>query len=155
MICHTLLHLPFVARLRRQCCSRRTAMLFGGIALVMAMETAVFAVFAQPQPVGVTSSAAAMPPSAALDYIKANKDVVIVDLRTRKEFSGAQLRGALNIPMHSLFERIGDIPTGRPIVLHCLYGFRAVQAYKLLRLLRPDITQMYYVAGQIITIPIH
>lgn len=147
-----LCRLPLADSLRRVSYSRRTALLFGGIALVMALETALFAAYAPPRPAH-TFKSSALSPEQAFQYIDTRKNVVIVDLRTKKEHSGARLAGAMNIPMHSLLERMNEIPADRPVLLHCLYGFRSLQAYKLLRLHRPDIGEMRYVMGQIITIP--
>jgi hydroxyacylglutathione hydrolase len=42
-------------------------------------------------------------------------------------------KGSLNIPLPHLDERIGDIPTGRAVVVHCEGGFRSAIAASVLR----------------------
>ena len=65
------------------------------------------------------------------------------DRRRRAERGGAcrrPHRGSLNIPLSHLEERLGEIPAGRPIVVHCEGGYRsAIAASVLQQLGRRDV----------------
>lgn len=74
-------------------------------------------------PAGMTEKAN----SFDLEDFKANKnDYTIVDIRSRDEFSNSPIfDGALNIPLQELRERTKEIPTGKPVVVHCAGGYRS------------------------------
>lgn len=53
-------------------------------------------------------------------------DYTIVDIRNHGEFaSGAMFASAINIPLPELRERAAEIPTDKPIVIHCAGGYRS------------------------------
>lgn len=51
--------------------------------------------------------------------------VTVVDVRERSEYRAGHLAGVPNIPLGELRDRVGELPTGRPLVLHCQGGGRA------------------------------
>jgi len=59
--------------------------------------------------------------------------VEIVDVRNPSEFEAGHLPGAVNVPLGRLPERLGDLPRGRPLVVHCQSGARAGVAIGLLQ----------------------
>ena len=59
--------------------------------------------------------------------------VVILDVRGADETSQGMIKGALNIPLTELEERVGDIPKDKKIVAQCNTGAQAEMAYNLLR----------------------
>ena len=63
----------------------------------------------------------------------------IIDVRTNKE-SGAQpfFKSAINIPVNELRKRAGEIPAGKPIVVHCASGYRSAIASSILKKIFPD-----------------
>lgn len=62
------------------------------------------------------------------------KDVVIIDVRTRAEFSGGHVAGSKNIPLQELPERLEEIRAiGKPIVLCCASGIRSANATQYLK----------------------
>ena len=64
----------------------------------------------------------------------------VVDVRSAVEHAGGHIIGSLNIPLPHLDERMGEIPTGRPIAVHCEGGYRSAIAASLLQKLgRPDV----------------
>ena len=64
----------------------------------------------------------------------------VVDVRSAAEHAGGHVTGSLNIPLSHLQERIGEIPAGRPIVVHCEGGYRsAIAASVIQRLGRKDV----------------
>ncbi|WP_297071198.1 FAD-dependent oxidoreductase [uncultured Duncaniella sp.] len=60
-------------------------------------------------------------------------DFVLIDVRTPMEFATGALPGAINIPLDSMRGQLGEIPTGRPIVVYCGVGLRGYLASNILR----------------------
>ncbi len=69
--------------------------------------------------------------NVVLEKIRAG--AVIVDVRTPTEFSGGAYPAAINIPLHALGGRLGEIPKGRPVVVYCASGIRSATAARVLR----------------------
>ena len=64
----------------------------------------------------------------------------VVDVRSDAERAGGHVAGSLHIPLTHLEERAGDIPSGRPVVVHCEGGYRSAIAASLLQKLgRPGV----------------
>lgn len=57
----------------------------------------------------------------------------IVDVRTQDEFLDGAYPGAVNIPVHELATRLGELPKTLPLVLYCASGARSAAAAQLLR----------------------
>jgi rhodanese-related sulfurtransferase/DNA-binding transcriptional ArsR family regulator len=47
------------------------------------------------------------------------KQAVLLDVRPRQEFEAGHLRGAINIPLDELTDRIGELPRDRKIIAYC------------------------------------
>ena len=62
-----------------------------------------------------------------LQDFKSNKsDYTIVDIRNQSETNeGTFFENAITIPLHELRERATEIPTDKPIVVHCAGGYRS------------------------------
>ena len=68
---------------------------------------------------------------------------IVVDVRSEAEHAGGHIADALNIPLTHLDERIGEIPAGRPVAVHCEGGYRSAIAASLLQKLgRRDVHDM-------------
>jgi hydroxyacylglutathione hydrolase len=68
---------------------------------------------------------------------------IVVDVRSEAEHAGGHIAGALNIPLTHLEERIGEIPSGKPVAVHCEGGYRSAIAASLLQKLgRPHVHDM-------------
>jgi rhodanese-related sulfurtransferase len=64
-------------------------------------------------------------------------------VRSEAEHAGGHIAGALNIPLTHLDERIGEIPSGKPVAVHCEGGYRSAIAASLLQKLgRPHVHDM-------------
>lgn len=65
---------------------------------------------------------------------EANQDkYTIVDIRNASETkSGNFFEGALTIPLPELRERINEIPTSKPVVVHCAGGYRSAAGSSIL-----------------------
>ncbi len=74
--------------------------------------------------------------SAALDFkeFKAQPSAyTIVDIRNKPEAEGQPVfKGSINIPLPELSERLNEIPTDKPIVVHCAGGYRSAAGSSLL-----------------------
>ncbi|MCC8026184.1 MAG: FAD-dependent oxidoreductase [Clostridium sp.] len=57
----------------------------------------------------------------------------IIDVRGRDEFEAGHLTGAVNIPLGELRERTSEIPTHRPVYLHCRTSQRSYNAIMALK----------------------
>jgi hydroxyacylglutathione hydrolase len=58
--------------------------------------------------------------------------VLVLDVRQRGEFDSGHVRGAINVALHELSERLDEIPAGRELWIHCASGYRASIAAALL-----------------------
>ncbi|MEE0977991.1 MAG: FAD-dependent oxidoreductase [Muribaculaceae bacterium] len=61
-------------------------------------------------------------------------EFTLIDVRTPMEFEAGSIRGAINIPLDSMRGRLGEIPSGRPVVLFCGVGLRGYLASNMLRM---------------------
>ena len=57
----------------------------------------------------------------------------IVDVREENEFAEGHLKGAVNIPLSQLRERMEEIPKDRPVYVHCRSGQRSYNAVMALQ----------------------
>ena len=94
----------------------------------------------------------ALTPEAALEYMKTEKNLVIVDVAAKRYFDREHFEGAVNIPIEELDREEEDelyaaLPKGRPVVLHCRLGMIVPGAYERLTELRPDIPEIAYIDG--------
>ena len=58
--------------------------------------------------------------------------VVLLDVRTTGEYARGHIDGFVNIPLHELRGRIAEIPTDKPVYVHCQSGLRSYVATRLL-----------------------
>ena len=73
-----------------------------------------------------------MTPGQLLDELETGAAPFVVDCRTEKEFAREHLDSAVNIPVDELRERVNEIPTDKPVALHCLSGYRSYVAQRIL-----------------------
>lgn len=66
-------------------------------------------------------------------FLKSAKDYSVVDVREPYEAEENPLFGhAQNIPLTVLRERVKEIPTGKPIAVHCAGGYRSMVAESII-----------------------
>ena len=58
---------------------------------------------------------------------------VFIDVRSAGEFASGHAPGTINIPLHELGGRLGEIPKSSPVVLCCASGTRSGMAKLLLK----------------------
>ena len=68
---------------------------------------------------------------ADLAQVRHHREVVILDVRRDEEYAEARIEGAVNIPLHELVGRVGDVPPGE-VWVHCAGGYRASVAASVL-----------------------
>ncbi len=68
---------------------------------------------------------------AELGQVRHHREVVVLDVRREEEYAAARIEGAVNIPIHELPARVGEVPAGE-VWVHCAGGYRAAAAASLL-----------------------
>ncbi len=71
-------------------------------------------------------------PQGLAGVLAAEPAPCLLDVRTRAEWDEGHLAGAVHIPLPQLEARIGELPRGKPIAVHCKGGYRSVIALSLL-----------------------
>lgn len=73
-----------------------------------------------------------------------------LDVREKNEFENGHIKGALNIPLSELRERMDEIPKEHPIYVHCRSAQRSYNAVMALQ--NSGFTQVYNVSGSFLGI---
>ena len=68
---------------------------------------------------------------ADLAQVRHHREVVVLDVRREEEFAAARIEGAVNVPLHELPVRVGEVPAGE-VWVHCASGYRASVAASVL-----------------------
>lgn len=100
----------------------------------------------------VTNDLGGLPPAKALEYMKKTPNLVIVDVAARRWYAQEHFDGAVNIPIEELSseeekELYLKLPGNRPVLLHCRRGMIVPGAYRTLKSLRPDLSEISYIDG--------
>jgi rhodanese-related sulfurtransferase len=68
------------------------------------------------------------------DYAALMKNgAVIIDVRTKGEYLGGHIKGAVNIPLDSLRSNLSKIKKDKPVITCCASGMRSASAKGILR----------------------
>lgn len=70
-------------------------------------------------------------PQKLKEWIKAKKDIQIIDVREQYEFAGGHIDSAKLIPLGSLTGRFNEIDKKRPVVFVCRSGARSGMATQM------------------------
>lgn len=62
-----------------------------------------------------------------------DKDAVLIDVRSVKEYEAGFIPGAISIPVDELRYRLPEIPAGKPIYVYCAVGQRGYLALTILK----------------------
>lgn len=68
---------------------------------------------------------------ADLAQVRHHREVAVLDVRRVHEYAAGHIDGAVNIPLHELLGRLGDVPDGE-VWVHCASGYRASIAASVL-----------------------
>ncbi|MFN2127519.1 MAG: rhodanese-like domain-containing protein, partial [Anaerolineales bacterium] len=80
-------------------------------------------------------------PEIKVDSLKSNIDnFTIVDVRLESELRVKKyFSNPINIPLHELRERVQEIPTDKPIVVHCEGGYRSATGSSIIESAFPNV----------------
>ena len=65
--------------------------------------------------------------------VLAQKNPVLIDVRTPAEFQGGSVENAVNIPMNEVVDRFDEFQKSQPIIVFCRSGARSEQVMHYLR----------------------
>ena len=97
-------------------------------------------------PAAVGAPALDISPAKARELVEAG--AALVDVRETWEWAASRIPGATLIPMSELPQRIGEIPTDRPVVVYCAVGQRSAAVVEALR--QMGHAQAYNIAGGLV-----
>lgn len=89
-----------------------------------------------------------VPVTAVRDLVEAG--ACIVDVREEAEFARGHIKGALNIPLSQLRDRMDEIPKDQPVYLHCRSSQRSYNAVRALQ--DRGYTDVYNIQGSYLVI---
>ena len=58
---------------------------------------------------------------------------IVVDVRTKDEFKSSHIKGAINIPLNTLPQRVKELNPNKPIITCCASGMRSASARSILK----------------------
>jgi len=64
---------------------------------------------------------------SAQKLLKEHPDLYLLDVRTLQEYFEVRLEGAHLIPIDKFIDRIGEVPTDKPLLVYCAVGSRSSQ----------------------------
>lgn len=70
-------------------------------------------------------------PALAEQLVEAEPPVVL-DVRSEREWQERHIEGSLNIPLQQLRQRLSEVPSDRPLVVHCASGYCSSIAVSML-----------------------
>lgn len=71
-------------------------------------------------------------PKTDLREVAAN-GAIILDVRTKNEFQGGHIKGAVNIPLQVLQSNLSKLKKDKPIITCCASGMRSASARGILK----------------------
>jgi NADPH-dependent 2,4-dienoyl-CoA reductase/sulfur reductase-like enzyme/rhodanese-related sulfurtransferase len=72
-------------------------------------------------------------PTELFQEMEGENPMTLIDVRTAFEYRAGRLKGAVNIPLEKLRERLEEIPKDKPVVTQCNVGYRSYIAQQILR----------------------
>lgn len=80
-----------------------------------------------------------------LERYENDKNGMLVDVRTEKEFNRKTIPGAINIPVDELRKRLNELPRNKTIYIFCEIGLRGYLAQRILR--QSGYNEVYNLSG--------
>ncbi len=72
-------------------------------------------------------------------------NVLLIDTRDKDEFAAAHLKNAVNMTVDELQKKIKTLPADKTVIFVCATGSRSGEAFYMVKDLRPDIKDVWYV----------
>ena len=66
-----------------------------------------------------------------IDALPRDGSVTLLDTRTVREYERGHIPGFINIPLHELRHRVGELPQGKPVYINCQSGLRSYVACRM------------------------
>lgn len=123
-------------KMRRRTYRKKAALLFIGVILSMNIITGIFGfknLFAKDSTTKTQAEVKVLSAKQAKELIDKEKDVFVLDVRSREEYNEGHIKGANLIPIQELGQNIDKIPTDKKIIVHCAKGGRSTKACDLLK----------------------
>ncbi len=73
------------------------------------------------------------------------ESILLIDVRDADEFKKGSFKTAVNIPVEHLDKKINDLPDNKPVVFVCSTGVRSGEAFYMVKDLRKNLKEVYYV----------
>ncbi|MFX0001970.1 MAG: FAD-dependent oxidoreductase [Candidatus Hermodarchaeota archaeon] len=74
-----------------------------------------------------------------------NNGAILLDVRTKEEFSARSIESSINIPIEELRKRLGEISNNKPIYVYCEVGYRSYLALRIL--MQSGFEEVYELTG--------
>jgi hydroxyacylglutathione hydrolase len=81
----------------------------------------------------------------AAERIASSDPPIVLDVRAPGEHASKSIEGSVSMPLNSLAARMGELPKGRTLLVHCAGGYRSSLAVSLLE--RAGVTGVSELAG--------
>ena len=75
--------------------------------------------------------------------------LMLIDVRDPDEFARGTIKTAVNIPVDKLENQVKTLPSDKPIVFVCGTGARSGEAFYMLKDLRPELKDVFYLEAEI------
>lgn len=72
------------------------------------------------------------------------ESLMVIDVRDADEYAAGHIKGAVNITVNDLEKKAKDMKFDKPVVFVCSTGARSGEAFYMLRDLRKDVKDVYY-----------
>jgi rhodanese-related sulfurtransferase len=86
-------------------------------------------------------------PQDAFALLKQRQNIYLLDVRTPQEYQQVRLAGSHLIPIDQVMQRLGELPSDRPILVYCAVGSRSAQVFSFLA--RRGYAEVYNLDGGI------
>jgi rhodanese-related sulfurtransferase len=73
----------------------------------------------------------------------------LIDVRSSAEYSTGTLKTAVNIPVGDLEKKVKTLDFSKPIVFVCSTGARAGEAYFMVKDVRQDMKNIFYLDAEV------
>lgn len=80
----------------------------------------------------LTASIERLSPAVAAERLRGKEPPQLIDVRTPREYAEKHIHGSVNVPLNHLADRINELATDRPLLIHCAGGYRSSIASSLL-----------------------
>jgi len=78
-------------------------------------------------------------------------DYTVVDTRNESEVKTQKIfANSINIPLYELRERINEIPTQKPILIHCAGGYRSAAGTSIVKGILEDRVKVYDLSEEVV-----